>query len=38
MGVMDEVCITFFEGDVVTFSLASLRRPFVHGVNISERP
>ena len=38
MGVMDEVCITFFESIVVALSLALFCRPLVHGVNISERP
>ena len=35
---MDEVCITFLEGDVVVLPLAVLCRPLVRTVNISERP
>ena len=38
MGVVDEVCITFFESDVVIFPFELLRMPLVHTVNISERP
>ena len=38
VGVMDEVCITFFENDVVVLPLGLLYRPLVHTVNISERP
>ena len=38
VGVMDEVCISFFESDVVIFPFKLLRRPLVRTVNISERP
>ena len=38
MGVMDKVCITFFEGDVVIFPLEMFRRLLVQIVDISERP
>ena len=38
MGVMDEVCITFLEGDVDVLPLALLCGPLVHVVNISEWP
>ena len=37
MGVMDKVCITFFEGDVITIPLTLLRRPLGPDMNISER-
>ena len=37
MGVMDEVCVTFFESDVVALSLVLFRMSLVHVVNISER-
>ena len=38
VGVMDEVCITFFKSDVIIFPFKLLHRPLVHTVNISERP
>ena len=38
MGVMDEVCITFSESDVVVFPLELLCRPLVQVVDIGERP
>ena len=36
-GVVDEVCITFSESDVV-FSLELFCRPIIRAVNIGERP
>ena len=38
MRVMDEVCITLLECDVVVLPLVLLRGPLVHTMNISERP
>ena len=38
MGVMDEVCITFFETDVVIFPLELLPRPLVQAGDIGEQP
>ena len=38
VGVVDEVCIIFPESDVVVLPLELLCRPFVHTVNIGERP
>ena len=37
IGVVDEVCITFPESDVVVLSLKLLCRSLVHTVNIDER-
>ena len=37
MGVMDEVCIAFFESDVIVLPLELLCKPLVHTANISER-
>ena len=37
MGVMDEVCITFFEGDVIVFPLELLCKLLVQVVDIGER-
>ena len=36
--VVDEVCITFFESNVVIFHLELLYRPLVHAVDIGEWP
>ena len=36
MGVMDEVCIIFLEGDVIVIPFALLCRPFVRAVNVNE--
>ena len=38
MGVMDEVCITFSESDVVTFPLELLCRSLVQDMDIGDRP
>ena len=38
VGVMDEVCITFFESDVVVFPFELFRRSLVHTVKISDWP
>ena len=38
MGVMDEVCITFSESDIVIFPLELLCRSFIHVVDIGELP
>ena len=38
MGVIDEVCITIFEGDVVIFPFEMFYRLLVQVVDISERP
>ena len=38
MGVMDDMCITFIEGDVVALPLALFHRPLISGMTISERP
>ena len=36
MGVIDEVCITFFEGDVVVFPLELLCKPLVQVADIGK--
>ena len=38
IGVIDEVCITFFESDVVVLPLELLCRLLIHAVDIGERP
>ena len=38
MRVVDKVCITFSDSDVIIFLLKLLRRLLVHTVNIDERP
>ena len=38
IGVMDEVCITFSESDVVIFPLELLYRLLIHAVDIGEQP
>ena len=38
VGVVDKVCITFFESDVIVVPIELLCRPLVHAVNIGERP
>ena len=38
VGVVDEVCITFFESAVVVLPLELLRRLLVHVVDIGEWP
>ena len=38
VGVVDKVCITFFENDVVILPLELLCRPLVHAVGIGDQP